>query len=129
MMEKDLMDVVRASKYPLEAYLFLQRGLDFTAHRIHGELKPNAHPSSRHVNGRQLCQGLRDYAVQQYGLLARAVLRRWHIYSSEDFGRIVFALVDAGLMQKTEGDSIRDFIDVYDFAEAFAPSLILSEHN
>jgi uncharacterized repeat protein (TIGR04138 family) len=79
------------------------------------------------VSGQQLCLGLRDFAVEQYGLLARAVLRSWGVTRCDDFGRIVFAMVEAGLMQKTQDDDLTDFEGVYDFAEAFAPKLQLSE--
>ena len=71
------------------------------------------------MTGQQLCEGLRDFAVQQYGMLARTVLNRWHIERTEDFGRIVFAMVEGGLMHATEGDSVRDFDHVFDFGAAF----------
>lgn len=127
---KDLRSIARSSQYPLGAFLFVQRGLDFTVRRIHGELDENdsAQMESRHVGGRELCYGLREFASQQYGLLARTVLRRWRINSSEDFGNIVFAMVDAGLMHKTDEDNIEDFIDVFDFADAFSPQLTLAEN-
>ena len=57
--------------------------------------------------------------------MARTVLQRWSIHSCEDFGHIVFALVDAGLMLKTDEDSIDDFIGAYDFSDAFTPNLSL----
>lgn len=132
-MDKDLLTVVRATKYPLEAFAFVQRGLDFTVRRIHGAMSEGAdvaeggepHPS-RHITGHQLCHGLRDYALEQYGLMARCVLRHWNIHSSEDFGHIVFAMVDAGLMHKTNEDDIADFVDVLNFANAFTPRLKLA---
>lgn len=134
---KDLITVARETKYPLDAFHFVQRGLEFTVRRTHGELpapassakpaEPPPEPGTRHVTGQALCQGLRDFAIQEYGLLARTVLRRWHINSCEDFGKIVFAMVDARLMNKTDEDSIRDFVGVFDFNEAFAPSVQLSE--
>lgn len=122
-MLKDLHAIAGKTRYPVEAFLFVQRGLDFTVRRKHGEPDPAAPPGSRHVTGRDLCFGLRDYAMKEYGLMARAVLKRWHVTSCEDFGRIVFAMVDAGLMQKTEEDTLADFADVFDFAQAFAPQM------
>ena len=102
--------------YPPEAYAFVQQGLSFTVQKLHGKLRdPKA---SRHVTGTHLCEGLRELALIQWGRLARTVLRRWSITSTVDFGRIVFAMVDAGLMQKTEDDSLEDFRNVYDFRVA-----------
>jgi len=82
---------------------------------------------SRHVSGEQLCNGLRDFALQQFGLLARTVLNRWNITNCEDFGRIVFAMVESRILAKTEDDSIDDFRDVFDFDAAFQDRLTLVE--
>ena len=107
--------------YPLEAFEFVQQGLGHTAARVHGSLdgKPRTPGRDRHVTGQQLAQGLRDYALFQWGYLARTVLGRWGIRCTFDFGRIVFALVDNGFLRKTEGDSVEDFRNVYDFQTAF----------
>lgn len=129
----DLTNLAHKTPYTLDAFVFVQQGLDFTARRIHGQ--PPRDPddedadASRHISGEQLCCGLRDFAIDQYGLLAKTVLRRWNITRSEDFGRIVFAMVDQGLMHKTEEDDITDFIDVFDFDEAFCPALQVSENG
>ena len=122
-MEIDLAGVAKTTKYPLDAFLFVQRGLDFTVRRTHGDPQPQQEPAERHISGQILCAGLRDYAIAQYGLLARTVLRQWHIQGTEDFGHIVFAMIEAGLMQKTPEDSLRDFASVYDFNEAFTAEL------
>ena len=119
-----LADAVNSTRYPLDAFVFVQRGLDFTVRREHGELTEDYAPAapdqpSRHISGRVLCEGLRDYAIQQYGLLAGTVLRRWRITRCEDFGHIVFAMVESGMMHKTEDDSIADFENVFSFRDAF----------
>lgn len=108
-----------AGPYPLEAYDFLRKGLAHTVKMAFADAAQAPADEDRHVTGQQLCLGLRDYAVQQYGLLAGAVLQRWHVSETEDFGRMVFALVDAGLMRKSDTDRIEDFRSIYDFAEAF----------
>lgn len=118
--------------YPIDAYHFIHEGLHFAAERAHGEHAP-AEPAhapadtltdapanaDRHITGRQLCEGLRDLAVANWGLLARTVLGTWHVTSTGDFGRIVFAMIDAGLLQKQPGDTIDDFADVFEFRQAF----------
>ncbi|MCC7204781.1 MAG: hypothetical protein IT441_06850 [Phycisphaeraceae bacterium] len=133
-MRTDLHALARSTRYPLEAFLFVQKGLDHTVRKLHGELNADndtddaPEPKSRHITGPQLCLGLRDHALEEYGLLAKTVLRSWHITRSEDFGNIVFAMVDAGFMQKTDEDSIEDFIDVMDFNQAFEAELELTEN-
>lgn len=84
-----------------------------------GELDEIAHAQSRHVSGQELCLGLRSLAVEKYGLLAHTVLRGWGVRSTEDFGKIVYAMVDTGLLRTSEDDSLDDFRGVYEFAEAF----------
>lgn len=74
---------------------------------------------NRHVSGVDLCWGLRDMAHRKWGYMARSVLQRWGITRTLDFGRIVFAAIDAGLMQKQPSDTLDDFDGVYDFVTAF----------
>jgi uncharacterized repeat protein (TIGR04138 family) len=116
--QKSLQQVARdAGLYPAEAYEFVQRGLSFTVQKVHG--RRDESDASRHVSGQQLCHGLRDFALTQWGMLARTVLRRWGIHSTVDFGQIVFSLIDAGQMQRTDDDTIEDFRNVFDFRTAF----------
>ncbi len=119
----------RAGCYPVEAFHFVREGLGHTVERARvqheASLRGNggaglANPEMHHVSGQQLCLGLRDYAILQYGMLAPAVLRHWNIVRTEDFGRIVYAMITGGLMSKTADDSIDDFAAVYDFEEAFS---------
>jgi uncharacterized repeat protein (TIGR04138 family) len=109
--------MTRRTAFPQEAFQFVREGLSHTVKMFHGE---GTSSTERHVSGPQLCLGLRDYAVQTYGMLARTVLSRWGIAATGDFGRIVFAMIDAGLMRKSEEDTLEDFQNVFDFEEAFA---------
>lgn len=73
----------------------------------------------RHLTGQILCQAIRYYAAQQYGLLAKVVLNSWGIYTTSDFGEIVYNLIGIGMMRKSKSDRREDFDDQYDFDEAF----------
>lgn len=79
----------------------------------------------RHITGQQLCEAIRQYAVQQYGMLARNVLNEWGVHNTSDFGEIVFNLIDIGQMKKTATDRREDFDNVFDFddglKDAFLP--------
>lgn len=109
--------VAELDRYPIEAFLFVQEGLNFTVQRFHRN--QSKEQPARHVSGQQLCEGLREFALTRWGRLARTVLRRWGINSTYDFGRIVFALIAASMLQKTDEDEIDDFREVYDFRTAF----------
>ncbi len=71
-----------------------------------------------HITGPELLEGIREFALEEFGLLARTVFHCWSIHTTEDFGRVVFDLIDRREMSKTEGDQLSDFVDVYDFEEA-----------
>jgi len=115
--------VARDPRYHEEAYDFVREGLDFTVH----ELKKLTREQSHHVRGWELSEGIREYAIREYGPVSLRVLRHWGIQSCDDFGEIVYNLIQIGLLGKTEEDDKRDFHDVYDFDRAFRePFLPLS---
>lgn len=74
---------------------------------------------NRHITGRDLCWGLRDLALAQWGAMAQLVLHSWGVHSTADFGRIVFGFIDFQLMQKQDHDRLEDFDEVFDFSDAF----------
>jgi uncharacterized repeat protein (TIGR04138 family) len=116
--EKTLEQIVdEVGLYPIAAFEFVEQGLSYTVKKTHGEVKDKN--ANRHVSGRDLCEGLREFALSRWGLLAGTVLSRWNVRKTFDFGRIVFAMVESGWMSKTDEDTIEDFRDVYDFKSAF----------
>ncbi len=112
---------VFAGPFPPAAFDFVQSGLRHTCERIHGDDAEGG--ESRHVTGQELCLGLREHAIAQYGGLAKTVLNTWNVRRTHDFGRIVFAMVEAGLLRKTAEDRVEDFEDVFDFADVFDDAL------
>jgi uncharacterized repeat protein (TIGR04138 family) len=122
--EDVLLRVVReVGCYSLDAYLFVEQGIAYTVNRVHGKRKrPD---QNMHVTGQQLCEGLRDLAIERWGLLAGTVLRRWGVTRTMDFGQIVFALVQKQLLSKTEDDRLDDFRDVFDFRAAFDGAYVI----
>ena len=136
-MESQLVDAdlatlrARAGPYPLEALQFVRTGFSHASKsllkkRAHGAREGENHLSQddRHLSGQQLCFGLLDFAIDQYGMLAPVVLRHWNVQRTDDFGRIVFVLIDLGRFRKSPTDSLEDFRSVYDFGEVFAPDVL-----
>ena len=117
----DWQEFQKQMPYPQEAFAFVQQGLAHAVKLVHDqdEAEMIARGEEHHVSGQELCEGLGDYAVDRYGLLAKAVLAKWGVHSTDDFGRIVFAMIDAGLMRRSEDDLFEHFIGVYAFADAF----------
>jgi uncharacterized repeat protein (TIGR04138 family) len=114
-MPKDLRAAVEEirivdGRYRPEAYYFLLEALDFTLSGLE---------APRHVSGRELLDGIRRLALQRFGPTSRLVFEHWGVRTTEDFGRIVFQLVERGVLSKTETDSIEDFADGFDFKTIF----------
>jgi uncharacterized repeat protein (TIGR04138 family) len=108
----DVLARIRARGAP-----YHERGFLFVLATI--EYRPSRLEVRRHVSGAELAWACRDFAREQFGLLAEHVLAHWGITRTEDFGRIVFTLVEIGLLVTQPGDQEGDFEGVYDFAEAF----------
>jgi uncharacterized repeat protein (TIGR04138 family) len=103
------------SRYHRDAYVFLRDALDFTTKqqkKIRGTVV-------RHVTGPELLDGVRQYALKEFGPMVMTVFDSWGIHSCGDFGHMVFNLIGAGIFGKTDRDSLEDFKNVYDFGEAF----------
>jgi len=102
-------------RYQRDGYIFLRDALDFTTK----QQKKIKGVSVRHVTGPELLDGVRQYALEEFGPMVMTVFDSWGIRSCEDIGHMVFNLIGAGVFGKTEQDSIEDFKNVYDFEEAF----------
>lgn len=121
-------DLLRHDKrFKIEAYAFVEESLDY-AHRV---LKMNTYEgppgegqeeASKHLTGRQLCEAIRQHAVEQFGFMAKCVLNSWGVTRTGDFGEIVYNLIRISRMSKTDQDQREDFENVYDFDEAFCNS-------
>jgi len=107
---------LKDGRYSPEAFRFLFESLP---HAVKLAGKENAEGSGRHVTGQEVLGGLRVHASQLFGPLAAAVWRSWGLKETIDWGRIVFLLVDGGLLNRQESDTVDDFAAGFDFDEAF----------
>ena len=100
----------RDGRYHERGYLFVLAALEYAQSRL---------PARRHLSGGELAWACRDFALEQFGLLAPTVLAHWGIGSTADIGRIVFLLIDVGLLARQPSDRPEDFDRVYEFADVF----------
>jgi uncharacterized repeat protein (TIGR04138 family) len=113
-------------RYQREAYLFVREALDHTQKTIGKDPRGRI----RHVTGQELLAGIREFALQQFGPMAKTVLEEWGVRCCPDFGEIVFNMIEVGWLAKTEKDSRADFAGDYDFDEAFRqPFLPKAKHT
>jgi uncharacterized repeat protein (TIGR04138 family) len=107
--------VTNDPRYQRDGYIFLRDALDFTTK----QQKKTKGVGVRHVTGPELLDGVRQYALREFGPMVMTVFDNWGVHSCEDIGNMVFNLIGAGVFGKTEEDSIEDFKNVYDFEEVF----------
>jgi uncharacterized repeat protein (TIGR04138 family) len=114
----------RDKRYPRGAYDIMPIALDYTVRQIQeraraGKSLENG-SSSRHVTGRQLAEGFRDYILEEFGPFSEEILNDLNLHATIDIGHLVFNLISVGCFGKTPEDSLEDFEDVYDFKDAFS---------
>ena len=103
------------SRYQPEAYAFLVEALDATVKAV----RKDDPDHGKHVTGGELLEGIRTHALAEFGPMTHIVFSEWGVHTTLDFGHIVFNLIEAGRLGKTETDSVEDFRDVFSFEEAF----------
>jgi uncharacterized repeat protein (TIGR04138 family) len=118
----EALDSIVASdpRYARDGYVFLRDALDFTTK----QQKKIKGTTVRHVAGPELLDGVRQYALKEFGPMVIPVLSFWGIHCCEDIGHMVFNLIGAGIFGKTEEDSLEDFKSVYDFEDAFVQPFV-----
>ena len=107
--------LARDPRFQRDAYHFVRESLDYTQKFISKENRGNV----RHITGQELLDGIRQFALQQFGPMAVTVLEEWGVKNCRDFGDIVFNMVEHSLLAKTEKDTRDDFNNGYDFTDAF----------
>jgi uncharacterized repeat protein (TIGR04138 family) len=110
-LEERLKEVVaRDGRYHVNGYRFVYEALDYSVKQLE---------KKRHISGRELLEGIKNLAIEQFGGLAVMVFDVWGVRKTGDFGNIVFNLVEADLMSRSEDDCREDFDGVYEFREVF----------
>jgi len=102
-------------RYHRDAYFFVREALDHTQKLVSKSNKDEV----RHVSGQELLEGIRSFGLEQFGPMTLMVLNEWGVRGCEDFGEMVFNMVENGLLAKTKNDSHEDFKGGYDFFAAF----------
>ncbi len=104
-------------KFHPDAYRFVFEALQFTQEHLK-KTAQDAEDDSAHISGPELLDGVRELGLRKFGMLAKTVFQHWGVRSTDDFGRIVFELIECGEMRKTDRDQLTDFFGVYDFDNA-----------
>lgn len=125
--EKTIHAIVRQDpRYPFQAYLFMLQALEHTQKRLGrgSSLEPESGEAQeeKHVSGLELLEGVRDLAVREFGLMARVVFKLWGIRKTDDVGNLIFNLIEAELLSKTDKDTRQDFHNQFDLEKTLVDS-------
>ena len=131
-------------RYRLNAYYYVLETLDFARTQLgmgssSGRLPAKNRPGDedldepetnlQHITGEELCEAIRIRARWLFGYMAKVVFNQWGVYTTNDFGNIVFNMVEAGKIRATAKDRREDFADLYDFQTAFCDSFVFPEEK
>ncbi|MFN6104736.1 MAG: Minf_1886 family protein, partial [Planctomycetaceae bacterium] len=89
----------RLSFHP-NAYRVLQISLERTQKSLGRRMIEGGDEGQAHISGGELLLGIRDYALDQFGLMAKTVFHQWGLRTTDDFGRLVFEMIDRGDLRK-----------------------------
>ena len=111
-MKEKLENIAKADgRYNPKAFRFVYEGLTYTTKNI--VVQPH------HISGQMLCEGLKRLATEKWGRLAMLVLENWNVHTTQDFGEIVYLMIENKWMSDQPNDSIEDFYNVFDFKTTF----------
>ncbi len=113
--QEDLISILgkicqKDKRYKIDAYTFVLVGLNQVMEKLE---------EKRHITGAELTEGIKELAIKEYGRMAKTVLEHWGITKTEDFGNIVFNMIDEKVLGRTDSDSIDDFKALFDFKQVF----------
>lgn len=113
--EQSVLSILKREKrFDAQAYLFLKDALDFTLKRI----AEGNDGQARHVTGKELLEGFRDHALDQFGPMASTLMREWGVRKCLDVGDMVFLLIEEQVFGKQDSDRREDFSEAFDFEES-----------
>jgi uncharacterized repeat protein (TIGR04138 family) len=128
MRHHEIVEIVRRDhRYPYEAYEFVFEALSHTQKMV-GRVPLGGEPPAQehHVSGKEILEGAVDLAREEFGFLARTVFLQWGVRRTDDLGEIVFNLIEAGLLSKTDADNRADFHELFDLERALSEGFAIS---
>ena len=124
-MDPKILELIREDpRYTYEAYEFVCEAVTHTQERLgRAAEEPDA---DHHVSGGELLRGACELAVAQFGMMAPVVFKMWGIRATDDFGELVFKLIQATRLSKSDRDELEDFHEVFDLEKALTEGFELS---
>lgn len=113
----------RDPRYQAGGYDFIREALHISVKKFRGG------DEAQHVSGQELLEGMREYALKEFGPMALTVLNQWGLRCGSDVGNVVYNLIQVGYFGKNEGDSLEDFQGGFDFDDAFTVPFLPKRKN
>jgi uncharacterized repeat protein (TIGR04138 family) len=117
-------------RYAYEAYEFVCDAVSYTQEMLGRSPREEDDPDADyHVSGEELVRGACELAVLEFGMMAPVVFRQWGIRKTDDLGNIVFNLIRAERLSKSDRDGPEDFHDLFDLNKALAEGFELTAED
>lgn len=135
-MNQQILELCREdARFAYEAYEFVCDAVTFTQDRL-GRAKARAtrakteprrkRDDESHVSGAELLRGACDLAIREFGMMAPVVFKQWGVKTTDDIGEIVFKLIKAEQLSKSDRDDLGDFRGLFDLHQALADGFSLT---
>ena len=128
-MQLELLDLaLKDGRYAWEAYEFALEAIGHAA-RMFGKEPPGENETAgpeHHVTGRELLESVCDLARREFGLMAPVVFDLWGVRTTDDVGEIMFAMISASIITKTDADRKEDFHAVFPLGPALTEGYHIS---
>jgi len=123
-----IFDMTRSDpRYPYEAYEFLSEAVEYTQEMLgRAPLEEEDAETDHHVTGEELVRGAVELAIVEFGMMAPVVFRQWGIRDTDDVGNIVFNLIEANKLSRSDRDDITDFHALFDLDKALAEGFVMT---
>ena len=127
-MDPKIWEIVRADgRFAYEAYEFVCEAVTHTQERLgRAPAEDDGPDDEHHVSGAELARGACDLAVRQFGMMAPVVFKQWGVRTTDDIGAIVFHLIAAEKLSRSDRDDPADFRDLFDVPAALASGFELT---
>lgn len=126
-MDPRILELCRAdARFAYEAYEFVCEAVEFTQDRLGRAAERKGADDDRHISGAELLRGTCELAVRDFGMMAPVVFRQWGVKTTDDVGEIVFRLIGAKRLSKSDRDDPDDFRDLFDLHQALADGFALT---
>jgi uncharacterized repeat protein (TIGR04138 family) len=114
------------ARFAYEAYEFVCEAVTYTQTKLNRIAAEDEDPDDHHVSGAELLRGTCELAIREFGMMAPIVFKQWGVRTTDHVGEIVFKLIGAQRLSKSDRDDPDDFHELFDLHQALTDGFALT---